>query len=295
MSDIKIHNSKSFSRAQRGKKAYYVYTVTAFVLLLIIAFVLLSYFITPFTTRWRALYGDIVYPEGYSIHGIDVSHHQGKINWEKVADAEINKEPVAFVVIKATEGKSFLDENFNDNFFNARKYGLVRGAYHFFSPSVSGIEQAEHYLHQVHLDEGDMPPILDIEESGGLSPEQLRSEALKWLKEVEDCYGVPPIIYTGLKFKRKFLSTPEFDRYPFWIARYYVKEVDYEGPWRFWQHTDLGRIDGIKGPVDFDVYNGSMYDLRQLLLSSIDDEEEVQNTDAEAKAEDASNGKDTKE
>lgn len=294
MSDNNLHNSKPSSREQRGKKAYYVYALPTIVLVLLSIFVLLSYFLTPFTTRWRALYGDIVYPEGYSIHGIDVSHHQGNINWEKVADAEINKEPVAFVVIKATEGKSFLDDNFNDNFFNARKYGLVRGAYHFFSPSVSGLEQAEHYLHHVHLDVGDMPPILDIEESGNLTPEKLRKEALTWLKEVEDCYGVPPIVYTGLKFKRKFLSTPEFDRYPFWIARYYVKEVDYEGPWRFWQHTDLGRIDGIKGPVDFDVYNGSMYDLRHLLLTDTDDAEENEDAQDNDDAEENDDAQNTK-
>lgn len=240
----------------------------------IYAFFLLSYIVTPFNTRWRALYGDIVYPDGYSIHGIDVSHHQGKIDWEKVANAEIDKEPIAFVFIKATEGRSHLDDNFNDNFYNARRQGLVRGAYHFFSPNVSGLEQAEYYLHQVHLDEGDMPPVLDIEEAGKKSPAQIRKEALAWLKRVEEQYDVPPIIYTGLKFKQKYLSTPEFEHYPFWIAHYYVREVGYNGSWRFWQHTDMGRIDGIKGPVDLDIYNGSMYDLRQFLLGSNEDFDE---------------------
>lgn len=250
--------------------------------LAVYGFILFNYVVSPFTTRWRALYGDIEYPEGYSIHGIDISHHQGKIKWEKVANANIDDEPIAFVVIKATEGKSHLDDTFNDNFYQARKYGLIRGAYHFFSPSASGKEQAEYYMHQVHLDGGDLPPILDIEKCGNLEPEQLRKEALTWLKTVEDCYGVTPIVYTGLKFKEKYLSTPEFDNYPFWIARYYVKEVGYKGPWRFWQHTDLGRIDGIKGSVDLDVYNGSMYDLRHLLIGSDEEpwEDDVLDTDS---------------
>lgn len=266
----KIHKRKSSSR-RRGRKRTLFISFAALFFVGAYAFFLLSYIVTPFNTRWRALYGDIVYPNGYSIHGIDVSHHQGKINWEKVANAEIDKEPISFVFIKATEGKSHLDDNFNDNFYNARRQGLVRGAYHFFSPNVSGLEQAEYYLHQVHLDEGDMPPVLDIEEVGKKTPAQIRKEAITWLKRVEEQYDVPPIIYTGLKFKQKYLSTPEFERYPFWIAHYYVKEVGYNGSWRFWQHTDMGRINGIKGPVDLNIYNGSMYDLKQLLLGGDDE------------------------
>lgn len=259
---------KSSSRKKGGKKTYVWYIAVGLAVLGFYAFILLTYFVSPFSNRWKALYGDVDYPAGYSIHGIDVSHHQGTINWQKVADAEINNEPIAFVFIKATEGKSHLDENFNDNFYQARQYGLVRGAYHFFSPSVPGKEQAKYYLHQVHLDEGDLPPVLDIEEAGNLTVEQLQKQALEWLKVVEECYDVPPIIYTGVKFKEKYLNTPEFEHYPFWIAHYYVKEVGYRGAWRFWQHTDLGHIDGIKGPVDLDIYNGSMYDLRHFLIGN---------------------------
>lgn len=249
---------------------------TIIIVLLFYGFVFSTYFISPFTSRWRALYGDVTFPSGYSIHGIDVSHHQGTIDWEKVSDAHIDGEPVMFVMIKATEGKSLLDENFNENFYEARQYGFIRGAYHFFTPSVKGRIQAQYYLHQVHLEDGDLPPVLDIEEKGSLTTRQLQDEALAWLKIVEERYGVPPIIYTGLKFKEANLSTPEFERYPFWIAHYYVKEVGYEGEWRFWQHTDLGHIDGIRGPVDLNIYNGSMYDLRHFTIGRDEDPEEVQ-------------------
>lgn len=239
--------------------------------LAIYGFIFLTYVVSPFTARWRALYGDVTYPKGYSIHGIDISHHQGTIDWEQLSTATVDHEPVAFVMIKATEGKSHLDENFNDNFYQARQYGFIRGAYHYFSPTVSGKLQANYYLHQVHLDDGDLPPILDIEETGGLTTEELRKQALTWLRMVEDRYEVAPIIYTGLKFKEQHLSTPEFARYPFWIAHYYVKEVGYTGAWKFWQHTDLGHVAGIEGAVDLNVYNGSMYDLRHLTIG--EDEE----------------------
>ena len=61
-------------------------------------------------------------------------------------------------------------------------------------------------------------------------------------------------------------NTPEFDAYPYWIAHYYVDSLEYNGSWKLWQYTDNGRIDGIKGTVDFNIYNGSMYDLQKFLI-----------------------------
>ena len=78
------------------------------------------YGVAPYTSKWQAFYGNEVYPEGYSIHGIDVSHHQGEIDWHKVKNAEVNGEPISFVFIKATEGQNHIDENYNDNFYQAR-------------------------------------------------------------------------------------------------------------------------------------------------------------------------------
>lgn len=229
------------------------------------------YGVAPYTSKWQAFYGNEVYPEGYSIHGIDVSHHQGEIDWHKVKNAEVNGEPISFVFIKATEGQNHIDENYNDNFYQARENGFLRGAYHYFKPNISAESQAKFFLKQVHLEEGDLPPVLDIEEKGSLTVEQLRKVSLKWLKLVEARYGVPPIIYTNYKFKKDYLNTPDFERYPYWIAHYYVRSLTYQGKWRFWQHTDCGKIDGIKEKVDLNIYNGSMYDLKHLC---IEEEEE---------------------
>ena len=81
--------------------------------------------------RWRALYGDAEYPEGYEIHGIDISHYQGKIDWEQLKNAMIKGCPVRFVIIKSTEGSSRLDENFRENFNQARDFGFIRGCLSF--------------------------------------------------------------------------------------------------------------------------------------------------------------------
>ena len=228
------------------------------------------YLVAPFSSKWRAKYGDEIYPEGYSIRGIDISHHQGTIDWDKLSKSMIGDEAISFVFIKATEGQNFLDENFNDNFYEAREYGLLRGAYHYFKPSVSARKQADYFMKQVHLEPGDLPPVLDIEEKGDLSVPQLQKAAKTWLDAVEKRYGVPPILYTNYKFKQSYLSAKEFDKYPYWIAHYYVRNLTYQGPWKFWQHTDCGKLNGVKEKVDLNIYNGSMYDLRRLCLEEKD-------------------------
>ena len=211
-------------------------------------------FVGPFGFRWRALYGDAKYPEGYEIRGIDISHHQGKIDWELLRNAMIEKCPIRFILIKATEGKSILDPMFKENFAQARDYGFIRGAYHFWSNKSSAREQAYFFLENVVLLDGDLPPVLDIENKPkDVSVEDFQRDVLTWLHIVEDKYHVKPIIYTYYKFKMNYLNAPK---------------VEYPGEWKFWQHTDAGRLPGVSGYVDFNIYNGSYYDLRKLTIGN---------------------------
>ena len=227
-------------------------------------------FVSPFGFRWRALYGEVSYPEGYEIHGIDISHHQGTIDWATLKDeAVIDERPIRFIMIKATEGANKIDENFKDNFYNAREYGFTRGAYHFYGTRSTAKAQAQFFISQVKLEKGDLPPVLDVEHKpSNQTDEEFKQSVLEWLRIVENHYGVPPIVYTYYKFKLRYLNDPAFDAYPYWIAHYYVEKVEYEGSWKFWQHTDAGRLPGIKGDVDFNIYNGSFYDLRQMTIGS---------------------------
>lgn len=224
------------------------------------------FFVSPFSFRWRAIYGEPTFPEGYEVRGIDISHYQERINWEKLRNASIGNAPVSFVFIKATEGEMLFDDNFNRNFANAKRNDLIRGAYHFFVPGISPRKQAEFYLSIAQLEPGDLPPVLDIEKIGDLTPQQLRRDVKIWLDIVEKEYGVKPILYTGYKFKVDYLNTPEFDAYPYWIAHYYVDKLAYKGKWTFWQHTDCGKVSGIKGFVDCNIFNGSQQELLDLTL-----------------------------
>lgn len=241
--------------------------------IMLYVFLFYHFFVGPTGFRWRALYGDAEYPEGYEIHGIDISHYQGKIDWEQLKNAMIKGCPVRFVIIKSTEGSSRLDENFRENFNQARDFGFIRGVYHFWSNKSTAREQAYYFLDQVHLTDGDLPPVLDIEHKpADKSVEDFQRDVLTWLHIVEDKYHVKPIIYTYYKFKEQYLSAPVFEDYPYWIAHYYVDKVQYKGKWKFWQHTDVGKLPGIKGYVDFNIYNGSYYELKQLCIGNNNNE-----------------------
>ncbi|MCH5312280.1 MAG: glycoside hydrolase family 25 protein [Prevotella sp.] len=238
--------------------------------MIVLAYVWFFYyfFVGPFGFRWRALYGDVTYPEGYEIHGIDISHYQGEIDWEELRDkGKIKDSPIRFIMIKATEGSTQIDPMFKSNFHQSREHGFTRGAYHFWSNKSSGREQAEHFIRNVKLAEGDLPPVLDVENKPKTqTKEEFQESVLTWLRLVEQRYKVKPIIYTYYKFKMEYLEDSVFNEYPYWIAHYYVDKVEYKGEWKFWQHTDCGKLPGIKGYVDFNIYNGSYYDLRCLTI-----------------------------
>ena len=225
------------------------------------------FLVAPSGFRWRAIYGDPDYPDGYEIHGIDISHHQGNVNWGRLRNALIEKSPVRFVFMKSTEGDSHVDKNFRSNFTNAKEAGLIRGVYHFWSNHSSPRRQAYFFIAMTPLESGDLPPVLDIEtKPTDISTEEFQQNILTWLHIVEDKFHVKPIIYTYYKFKDQYLSDFRFDDYPYWIAHYYVDKMEYPGKWLFWQHTDAGKLPGIKGYVDLNIFNGSYYNLTQLLI-----------------------------
>lgn len=207
-------------------------------------------------------------PMGFSVHGIDISHHQGDIDWELVRNrAFINEQPLQFVFIKATEGSDIVDSRFKRNFQAARQHGIVRGAYHFYRTSTPAKRQAEHFINHVKLEEGDLPPVLDVEvKPANVSLEDFRQGILEWLLRIEQHYKVKPIIYTYHSFHQQYMNDSIFNLYPYWIAHYYVDSVRYRGPWAFWQYSDAGQLSGIKEKVDLDVFHGTYDELLQLTI-----------------------------
>ena len=227
------------------------------------------FFIRPYSFRWKPCYGNKGYgvclPLNYKVHGIDVSHHQGTIDWDAVKNTKKGEYPIRFAFMKATEGGDYKDRHFDENFREAGKAGIIRGAYHFYNPYSDPIRQADFFISQVKLKRGDLAPVLDIERKPR-DKAQLQADLKKFLNRLELHYGVKPIIYTSYKYKTRYLDAPEFDAYPFWIAHYYVDMLSYEGAWQFWQHTDYGTVPGIETNVDLNVFNGSLQELKNYMV-----------------------------
>lgn len=244
------------------------WTITGIVAVVILIF-FYYFFIRPYSYRWKPCYGfkgyGVCLPINYKVHGIDVSHHQGTIDWRTVKATENQEYPIRFVFMKATEGGDYKDRRFDENFRKAGEVGLVRGAYHFYNPNTDPIRQADFFISQVKLQRGDLAPVLDIEVKPR-NKAQLQDDLKVFLRRLEDHYGVKPIIYTSYKYRTRYLDIPAFDTYPFWIAHYYVETLTYDGPWHFWQHTDYGAVPGIENSVDLNVFNGSWEDLSSYRL-----------------------------
>ena len=198
--------------------------------------------------------------EQFEVHGIDVSHHQQLINWDSLSQNDLH-----FVFIKATEGEAHIDSLFCYNWSESQRIDLHRGAYHFFRPGKSPVRQAKHFIRNVHMLPGDLPPVLDVEITEDYNAEQIAANMHIWLTEVEMHYQIKPIIYTNLKFYHTHLSG-YFPDYPIWIARYNYRPpfLDHQKPWLFWQYGNRGKLSGVNGYIDFNVFNGTLADLEAL-------------------------------
>lgn len=205
-------------------------------------------------------------PYGYQIHGIDVSYAQGKINWQKVGAMKEGSIKVNFVFIKATEGLLTVDPYFKRNWREAPKAGIVCGAYHFLRPNKSGEWQTRFFLQNVKMGTGDLPAVADIERLDGTTPETMRKELHAFLYTVASKTKIKPIIYTNINFYQQYLKG-YFDEYLLWIAHYHAPELNFkpDKQWRFWQHSDAARINGITHVVDFNVFKGDSVDFKSIL------------------------------
>lgn len=201
------------------------------------------------------------HPSKYKTHGIDVARYQKQINWPMV-----KKAGVEFVFIKATEGVGLKDSFFEANWKKAGDAGVRRGAYHFYIAEKDPKLQAANFIYNTQLQAGDLPPVLDVEVTRGMSGKVIREGVQVWLDMVEKAYNKRPIIYTGYHFYNKYLQG-HFNDYPLWIAHYNSADhVKLDREWLFWQHTDKGKLAGIPKEVDLNVFTGSPADLDSMCI-----------------------------
>jgi lysozyme len=195
---------------------------------------------------------------GYQVRGLDVSHHQGEIDWQKVrAEREFQ-----FVYIKATEGKEFVDDRFLENWNEAKKQGFRVGAYHYFSMKSSGREQADHFIHTVPPDADSLPPAIDVEIPANLDKNRVSRELHTMADALEHYYGKKPVLYVTYKTYQAYIHD-DFAGYGIWIRDIYKSPSLDNRPWLFWQYGNRGRVDGIPTYVDLNVFRGDVKEFQQ--------------------------------
>lgn len=192
--------------------------------------------------------------------GVDVSSHQHSraLNW-----AQAKADGVTFAYIKATEGTTYTNPYFAGDWSATGSLGMYHGAYHYAHPSKgSAAAQAAYFVKVAGLQRGSgvLPPVLDLEDTGGLGVRALCTWTMNWLQTVQQLTGRDPMIYVSPYFWQSHLgNSTAFHAYPLWVASYGVSQPQVPGgwpTWSFWQSTSSGRINGIAGGVDIDHFNG---------------------------------------
>lgn len=217
--------------------------------------------------RWAFYQGYIRFnypsPAKYPVRGIDVSHHQGAIDWDR-----LDKKDIQFIFIKATEGGNFKDTLFQKNWRKAKQLNIPMSVYHFFTFCTAGKEQANHFIKSVPKEILSLPPAIDLEFTGNCKVgrrTQLVDEIAQYIAMVEQYYQQKVIIYTTPTFYQRYLMNKFLDN-PIWIRDVYkLPTLPDNRTWTFWQYASKGRMEGIKGFVDLNVFYGTQQEFEHLL------------------------------
>lgn len=189
---------------------------------------------------------------------IDVSHHQGSIDWKKVAAAGVKG-----AVIKATEGGSLVDLKLSSFATGAPAAGLKIGFYHYAHPELNAPEtEAANFFRNVKQYKADFPHVLDVEGAAGIGAEKLTAWCVKYLQEVEKLTGHPAMVYTGASFAKSYLGAA-LAKWPLWVAHYGAITPMANNTWSKWsvfQYDDKGTVAGVTGNVDINAMEKAFFD-----------------------------------
>ena len=210
---------------------------------------------------------DNKYGQKYVVRGVDVSHHNGKINW-----AQLNNEGITFAYIKSTEGMSHIDRNYKKNYKDAKQSGIKVGMYHFYTFGLDGKVQAQHFIRHAKVRSADLIPAIDVEHSTvnrySKDKEYIKrvtEELVKLEQEMFDHYGVRPIIYTNKNCYKLYIE----DNFPeslIWMSDLHNEPNPKNNDWVIWQFSHTGNIKGINGDIDLNYFRYSFRQFNQLLM-----------------------------
>lgn len=240
-------------------KGFFKWGVGLFLVLSIV--VLVGYLLVVYGVIRLNYPSRIIYP----IQGIDVSHHQGDVDWNKVKGENWD-----FVIMKATEGGDWKDSKFSNYYQEANDAGFVVGVYHYYSFCSDPVKQAKHFIDVAGDLKGDLLPAVDLEFdnncNGNISVEDFKEAFVLFLNEIRVKYGCYPIVYCNEAFYFKYLNKADFANCKFWIRNVGSQPDLNERMWDFWQYSALGSVAGIQGPVDLNAFSGRRFEFEELIM-----------------------------
>jgi len=202
--------------------------------------------------------------DGTTVYGIDVSRFQGTIDWAKVANSGVK-----FAFIQISRSLTDIDAKFEFNWAGAKQNGILRGAYQRFHPGQDVIGQANIFLDKLGpFQDGDLPPVLDVEDADGLPAATIAARVKQWVDKVEPVVGVKPIIYTGFFFWRDMVGGADMSAYPLWVPNYSATCPLVPPAWTDWtihQYSSTAMVPGItENTTDVNKFNGTIEQLEAL-------------------------------
>lgn len=207
-----------------------------------------------------------------TLPGVDVSKWQETVDWQSV-----KSDGIVFAFARVSDGLNYPDAFFSDNWTGMKQVGIIRGVYQYFRPSQDAVAQANYLIQEVRdaggLEASDLPPVIDIEKTEGMSASDILAKVDQWLETIKHGLGRTPIIYTGSYFWDENIFSDSYASYPLWIPHYTTKECplvpDPWQEWKIWQYTDSASVAGISGNADANRFNGTLTDLQAFIASSL--------------------------
>lgn len=254
------------NKHKRYKKQYTITLIVSLILISSVFLIVIDSIKKSSREQFHSFY-DNKYGHKYMVRGVDVSHHNGSINW-----MQLKNEGIAFAYIKATEGLSHKDRKYKDNYTQSKYSDIKVGTYHFYTFGLDGMMQAQHFIRHSTVGSGDLIPAIDVEHSPVNKysndkdyNQKVLDELIKLEKEMYEYYGVHPVIYTNQDCYKLYIKS----RFPdnlIWMSNLHNEPVLNDNEWVIWQFSHTGTINGANGDIDLNYFRHSFRQFNQLLM-----------------------------
>ncbi len=263
----KVRRKVLSKRSSAKLRSYVRRGVVVIVVLLLTSLVYLYFQNLPTTHNPLTTFENNKYSRKYPVRGVDVSHHNSYIHWERMMESG-----VTFVFLKSTEGIKHMDRDYARNYNLAQDADLVVGTYHFYTFGIDGKKQAQHFIKKSKVKPGDMFPAIDVEHSAINKPTSDRRKIKKIIaelmvleNELYKYYRVHPIIYTNNDCYKKYIAS-YFPDNVLWLCDLDSEPTVGGSKWEIWQFSHHGKVDGVVNEIDLNYFRSSFSDFKRLLM-----------------------------